>query len=210
MGDKSAIEWTDATWNPLRARDHETGAEGWACVRVSPGCVNCYAATLNETQRWGRGTGRDYVVGALERVETYLHDETLTQPLRWRKPRMIFVCSMTDLFGEWVPDEAIDRVFAVMALSPQHKYQVLTKRPERMLAYIASKDRDEEAPDGSTRRDDGSRVPTLYDYLAAARRGQSEALTLWDGLEPPPAREPAVEPTPKPKKAPAPRQESML
>jgi len=137
MGDSTGIQWTDATWTPLRARRHDDGVrDGWACVRVSPGCVNCYAATLNESQRFGRGTGLDYTVPSLAKVEHYLHEETLTQPLRWKKPRRIFVCSMTDIFGEWVTDEWLDRIFAVMALTPQHTYQVLTKRPERMRAYL--------------------------------------------------------------------------
>lgn len=137
MGDGTGIQWTDATWNPLRARHLETGAEGWSCGRVSPGCKNCYASTLNETQRWSRGTGLDYTVPNLERVEHYLDARTLTQPLRWKKGRRVFVCSMTDLFGEWVTDEQLDRVFAVMALTPEHTYQVLTKRPERMQAYLS-------------------------------------------------------------------------
>lgn len=137
----TGIQWTDATWNPLRARHRTNGSEGWACVRVSEGCKNCYAATQNESQRWGRGTGLDYTVPNLAKVEHYLDEETLTQPLRWKKPRRVFVCSMTDLFGEWVTDDQLDRIFAVMALTPQHTYQVLTKRPERMRAYLTSDDR---------------------------------------------------------------------
>lgn len=143
MGDGTGIQWTDATWNPLRARHRETGAEGWACVKVSPGCVNCYSKVMNQKQRFGKGTGLDYTVPALAQVEPYLDEATLTQPLRWRNPRRIFVCSMTDLFGDWVTDEQIDRIFAVMALTPQHTYQVLTKRPERMRAYLTTDDRDE-------------------------------------------------------------------
>ncbi len=143
MKHQTGIQWTHApgyigaTWNPLRARHRETGAEGWACVKVSPGCVNCYSKVMNEGQRFGKGTGLDYTEPALAQVETYLHEETLIQPLRWQKPRGVFVCSMTDLFGEWVTDEEIDRIFAVMALSPQHIFMVLTKRPERMRAYFA-------------------------------------------------------------------------
>jgi protein gp37 len=132
----TGIQWTDETWNPLRARHLETGAEGWACVRVSPGCVNCYAATLNESQRWNRGTGEDYTVPGLARVETYLEEKTLGQPLRWSKPRRVFVCSMTDLFGEWVTDGQIMRIFMVMAEARQHTFQVLTKRPERMRDFF--------------------------------------------------------------------------
>lgn len=133
----SKIEWTGKTLNPIRARHRETGERGWACVRVSPGCVNCYAATQNQAKRFG-GTGLDYTVPALEQVEHFLDERTLTKPLHWRKPQRVFMCSMTDIFGEWVPDEWLDRIFAVMALTPQHTYQVLTKRPERMREYLTN------------------------------------------------------------------------
>lgn len=132
----SKIQWTDETWNPLRARRRDgMGKEGWACVRVSPGCVNCYAATQNRTT-WAGGTGLDYTVPALAKVETYVHDETLSKPLHWRKARRVFVCSMTDLFGDWVTDAQIDAVFGVMSAARRHTFQVLTKRPERMRAYL--------------------------------------------------------------------------
>jgi protein gp37 len=129
MGDKTRIEWTDASWNPLAAFDRETGRRGWFCTRVSDGCKHCYAATLNQRL----GTGHDYQLRNLEKIEFRLVN--LDQPLRWRRPRRIFVNSMTDLFHESVPDEMIDRVFAVMALAPHHVFQVLTKRPERMAKY---------------------------------------------------------------------------
>ena len=141
MSDNTSIEWTDATWNPIRARRKDgqpnKGGGGWACQRVSAGCQNCYAATINKRL----GTGFDYDAKGIGASDIYLDEKALTQPLHWRRPRRIFVCSMTDLFGEWVPDEMIDRVFAVMALSPRHEYQVLTKRPERMREYLANEDR---------------------------------------------------------------------
>lgn len=134
MGSKSSIEWTDATWTPIRVRSADGERVGWGCEKVSDGCKNCYAETLNKRL----GTGLPYAVGAVTKDggEYFLDEKMLTAPLRWRKPRRVFVCSMTDLFGEWVPDEWIDRMFAVMALTPQHTYQVLTKRPERMREYI--------------------------------------------------------------------------
>ena len=135
MGERTGIGWTGSTWNPLRARHLVTGRIGWACVRVSPGCLHCYAATQNEAAH-RYGTGEDYTAPALDRVVPYLDLKAVALPLSWRAPRRIFVCSMTDLFAEWVPDEWIDRVFAVMALAPQHTFQVLTKRPERMRAYL--------------------------------------------------------------------------
>lgn len=134
MGSKSSIEWTDATWTPIRVRSADGERVGWGCEKVSDGCKNCYAETLNKRL----GTGLPYAVGAVTKAvgEYFLDEKMLTAPLRWRKPRRVFVCSMTDLFGEWVPFEWIDRMFAVMALTPQHTYQVLTKRPERMREYI--------------------------------------------------------------------------
>jgi len=130
MGGASKIEWTDATWNPVRG-----------CTRVSEGCRNCYAETMaarfsnpdqpyhglaERTAKGGRWTGKVRLV-----------EEHLADPLRWRRPRRIFVNSMSDLFHEGLSDADIDRVFAVMALAPQHTFQALTKRPERMRAYLA-------------------------------------------------------------------------
>lgn len=111
---KSKIEWTDETWNPV------TG-----CNKVSPGCTHCYAE-VHAKRFWGDRPFSD----------VQFHPERLEQPLRWRKPRKIFVNSMSDLFHEAITDEQLTQVFAVMALTPQHVYQVLTKRPERMQQYL--------------------------------------------------------------------------
>lgn len=131
MADNSKIEWTDATWNPIRARNRETGKVGSFCTHASEGCRNCYA----ERQNRRFGFGIDYRAQDLGRVEIFLDEKTLAQPLHWRRPRRIFVCSMSDLFGEFVPEEMIDRVFAVMAAAHWHTFQVLTKRAARMRGY---------------------------------------------------------------------------
>ena len=124
MGDKSAISWTDATLNPV------TG-----CSKVSPGCQNCYAERIALRKMQPYDTGLPWTAqNAAQNVK--LHPARLEQVLRWKKPRHVFVNSMSDLFHEQVPEEFIDRVFAVMALSPRHTFQLLTKRPERMLAYL--------------------------------------------------------------------------
>jgi len=115
MGDLSAIEWTDSTWNPV------TG-----CTKVSPGCKFCYAERV--TERWGRGKFTDIKI----------HPERLGLPTKWRAPRRIFVNSMSDLFHERIPFEFIDEVFDVMRRAPQHTFQVLTKRADRMLAWHRS------------------------------------------------------------------------
>ena len=149
MGATTGIEWTDATWNPIRG-----------CSRVSEGCRNCYAESVAHRFS-GPGqpcegltkivNGHPTWSGEVRFVENHLLD-----PLKWRagvplydattgkacgrdpnRPRRIFVNSMSDLFHENVPDEWIDKIFAVMALCPQHTFQVLTKRPERMLKYLA-------------------------------------------------------------------------
>ena len=121
MGDRTAISWTEATWNPV------TG-----CTEVSEGCDHCYARSVAHrfagTPAYPRG------------FEVTLRPERLDQPLRWRRPRMIFVNSMSDLFHAQIPDGTIAQVFAVMALAPTHTFQVLTKRPARMRSLLTSPD----------------------------------------------------------------------
>jgi protein gp37 len=135
----TGIEWTDATWNPIRARlRSDPGRVGWHCEHASPGCERCYSETRNLSGRCNLGTKLPFKPGHRKDVEIFLDEATLTKPLHWRKPRMIFVCSMTDLFADFVTDEMIDRVFAVMALCPQHTFQVLTKRSARMREYMTS------------------------------------------------------------------------
>lgn len=120
MSDKTGIEWTDATWNPV------TG-----CTKVSPGCDNCYAETFSERFR---GTPGHYFEGGFD---IQLRPDKLDQPLRWKKPRRIFVNSMSDLFHKDVPDEYILGVFGVMAQATQHTFQLLTKRHARMQSLLS-------------------------------------------------------------------------
>jgi protein gp37 len=115
MSSSSDIEWTDATWNPVRG-----------CTKISPGCKHCYAETFAE--RWRGIAGHPYEQGFGLR----LVPEKLTEPLTWGSPKMIFVNSMSDLFQAPVPDEFIVAVAGVMALAPWHTFQVLTKRSARM------------------------------------------------------------------------------
>jgi protein gp37 len=118
VADNTGIEWTEATWNPV------TG-----CSKVSPGCARCYAETIS--QRFGWSAKPWLPEHARENV--LLHPERLEQPLRWRRPRMIFVNSMSDLFHELVPLDFIERAFEVMTTAEQHTFQILTKRHERMV-----------------------------------------------------------------------------
>lgn len=155
MGDKSHIEWTDATWNPVRG-----------CSLVSAGCTNCYAMHQAHRQNYkkpspfkgeGKGEGAYYGLtrltehGPVWTGDVRLVPELLDLPLRWKKPRRIFVNSMSDLFHEKVPDGFIDKVFEVMESGgcsydgkswshhPVHTFQVLTKRPQRMLQYMTAR-----------------------------------------------------------------------
>jgi protein gp37 len=144
----TAIEWCrnkdgspGKTWNPIRARDKKTGKRGWHCEHVHEGCRFCYAERLNAKAGDTGGTGLAYKPGHRADVDIYLDEKTLLAPLAWKKPQRIFVCSMTDLFGEWVTDEWLDKVFAIAALCPQHTFIVLTKRPERMRDYLDADDR---------------------------------------------------------------------
>jgi protein gp37 len=115
MADRSAIEWTEATWNPV------TG-----CSKVSPGCAHCFAERIS--LRFGHTVKPWTPAHARENVQ--LHPERLDQPLRWRRPRLVFVNSMSDLFHEEVPFKFVDHVWEVMLGASQHTFQVLTKRPE--------------------------------------------------------------------------------
>jgi protein gp37 len=120
---QTSIEWTDATWNPV------TG-----CSEVSPGCDHCYAKTFAE--RWRSTPGHYFENG----FDVQLRPDKLALPLSWKKPRRIFVNSMSDLFHDKVPDEYIAKVFGVMAAAPQHTYQILTKRHGRMRSLLSSVD----------------------------------------------------------------------
>lgn len=117
MSDGSAIEWTDATWNPVRG-----------CTKISPGCKHCYAETFAE--RWRGIPDHPYGQG----FDLRLVPEKLDEPLRWKRPRRIFVNSMSDLFQVGVDEPFIRRVFDTMNAANWHTYQVLTKRADRMLA----------------------------------------------------------------------------
>lgn len=135
MSSQTGISWTDSTWTPVKARRKDTGKVGVHCVKVSPECTHCYSETFNKRNLPSHGTGLPFTVLSGQQVDIFLDDKTLLEPLKWRKPRRIFVCSQTDLFADFVTDEMIDRLFTVMALCPQHTFQVLTKRPARMKAW---------------------------------------------------------------------------
>lgn len=120
MSEHSAIEWTDATWNPLRG-----------CTKISPGCAHCYAETFAE--RFRGVPGHPYERG----FDLRTVPDKIVEPLRWTRPKMVFVNSMSDLFQQGVADDFIAAVVGVMRLSNWHTYQVLTKRSERMRDWLS-------------------------------------------------------------------------
>ena len=121
MSDNSRIEWTEATWNPV------TG-----CSKVSPGCAHCYAETFAE--RWRGIPEHPYEQG----FDLRLWPERLEVPLRWKRPRVVFVNSMSDLFHEDIPEDFVADVFDVMVRAPRHTFQILTKRHERLAELAPS------------------------------------------------------------------------
>src|ERR1700734_1723639 len=121
MAEKSSIEWTDATWNPVRG-----------CTKISPGCTHCYAETFAERFRGVKG--HPYEQG----FDLRLVPEKLLEPLEWSGPKRVFVNSMSDLFHEQIPDRYIRVVSEVMCASPWHTYQVLTKRSSRLCELLTS------------------------------------------------------------------------
>lgn len=118
----TSIEWTDKTWNPV------TG-----CTKISAGCTNCYAEIM---ARRLKGMGKPkYKDG----FKVTIHHDALAEPTKWKNPQNIFVCSMGDLFHENVPYSFVDEVISVINETPQHRYQILTKRAERMEEYFSNK-----------------------------------------------------------------------
>src|SRR3990172_6899793 len=150
MSDKSKIEWTDATWNPI------TG-----CTKVSPGCAHCYAETF--AKRFRGVPDHPYEQG----FELKLWPDRLDLPLAWKERKMIFVNSMSDLFHEDVPDDFIGKVFDVMRQAKHHIFQVLTKRSERMLTWTTANFRSESS------RKNGKTVWPAHVWLGVSIENQS-------------------------------------
>lgn len=167
----TSIEWATDVWNPV------TG-----CTKVSEGCRYCYAETFAR-RGMGQWKGRRF-------EDVRCHPDRLAAPLHWRKPRRVFVNSMSDLFHEAVPDEYLDAVFGVMALAPRHTFMVLTKRPERMREYAANATIGRWADAAPTmefrnvwlgvsiedQRTAGERIPILLDTPASVRWVSAEPL----------------------------------
>jgi protein gp37 len=139
MAEKTLISWTDATWNPI------TG-----CKVSSPGCTNCYAMRLAGTRLRNHasreGLTQESAGGPVWNGEVRFNAEWLEQPMKWRRPRKIFVVAHGDLFRDAVPETWIDRIFDVMARTPHHTYQLLTKHPDRAFAYLQNRRQNDHNP----------------------------------------------------------------
>jgi protein gp37 len=156
MANATAIEWTDATWNPV------TG-----CTKISAGCDNCYAERFSE--RFRGVPGHPFEKG----FDLQLRPERLKQPLQWREPKMIFVNSMSDLFHKEVPFSFIDRVFDTMEKAHRHKFQILTKRSSRLRNYVNARYADGAAPPHiwlGTSIEDGTKTSRAR-HIQATRAG---------------------------------------
>lgn len=161
MAENLKIEWTDATWNPI------TG-----CTKISPGCTNCYAERMSKrlAGRYGYPADEPFKPGIV-------HDKALYEPIKWKKPRKVFVCSMGDLFHEKVNFHDIDLIVSLVALLPQHQFLFLTKRPMRMKEYFAG-ERDEGITSGYIQeitRASGGRGDKQFRYFPG----------IWQRIEPP-------------------------
>lgn len=160
----TSIGWTNKTWNPA------TG-----CSKVSTGCLNCYAEKISLNNGW---TKKEWTQpNAAENVA--LHHDRLEQPLHWKKPCMIFVNSMSDLFHELIPFEFVDKVWEIMARCPQHTFQILTKRPGRMLEYTRDRETLPHVWLGTSIEDNKSilkRLPVLVQVPAKVRFVSAEPL----------------------------------
>ncbi len=170
----TSIEWTDETLNPIRARNLETGKVGWHCTKPSAGCKHCYAEAMN---LW-RGTGLPFVPASREKIDIFLDLTVLNKPLHWKTPKKIFLCDMTDLFHEEVPHDCIESVFVMMLAAQRHTFQILTKRPARMLSFMRHDARWEQMGEQAARL-----YPDAMDnVIGKYREGLSIARHIWLGV----------------------------
>lgn len=135
MSNKTKIEWTDMTSNPIHLVKEDGKNGGHWCKKISEGCANCYAETQNQSNYFSFASHLKYTG---EAPKNLILDEAVLQSwVKLKKPHKIFVCSMTDMFGDWVSEEWILKIFTYFRKCPQHTFQVLTKRPERMHDIIS-------------------------------------------------------------------------
>ena len=181
---KTSIEWTHRpetggegfTWNPIRARNKETGKVGTFCTHASPGCLNCYAEAINK--RFGNGL--EFNVPNLEKIEFFMSQKILEAPLRKNLPCTIFGGDMNDMFHESIPDEFIDRAVTVVALAQWHTFQFLTKRAERMMRYFQALTWDRICECANQNWEGGQHGVGAYNLCSVAHLGSKKRIALGD------------------------------
>lgn len=181
MPAKTKIEWADYISNPIKARNIKTGKRGHACIKISEGCANCWASSFNVRL----GTGLGYTLPNLEKVEVFLDEKELKKMLTFnprlpkngqfkngRSRAVVFPCDMTDLFGDWVSDDMLDDIFQAMVNNDSVDWLVLTKRTDRMLAYLRK------------RRDHGSSFEAVgHIYFGCSVENQKRADERLDAMK---------------------------
>lgn len=169
MAQATGIEWTDASSNPIKYRDNATGKDVWACVKHSPGCAHCYAESL--ASRFDRGG--PFTQSAMDKVTPYLCEHELRNILKKKSltGKRVFVGDMTDIFGAWVTDQMLDTLFCAMAIRKDVTFQILTKRAERLAAYMTTPGR---------KRLIAAKAMGLSNMLASQEGSHSARLKLGD------------------------------
>lgn len=176
----TSIEWTDRSINPIRASKLNISGSGFSidsesfghyCEKISPGCANCYASNLQRRFNMPPFRGAKRADVSTMTVQPFLSQKALDEVLKRRKPTKWFWCDMTDMFGQWVPDEWIDRCFEVMENTPQHTHQILTKRPDRMAEYTGWRW-------GKREDGQGSRIPARNVWLGTSVENQATCSRL--------------------------------
>lgn len=153
------IQWTDITVNPIHLIQPDGTHGGHWCRKISDGCKNCYAEEQNQSNYFKFASHLPYTGKVPQNL--IFDEEVMKKLINMRSPKKIFLCSMTDLFGEWIPDEWIDKAFAYMAIASQHIFQILTKRPERMQKYLSDKFRSNLISNAAYKIDKSCRIPNL-------------------------------------------------
>lgn len=153
------IQWSDMTVNPIHLMKTDGTHGGHWCRKISAGCKNCYAEEQNQSNYFKFASKLPYTGKVPQNL--ILDLVVMKKLINMRSPKKIFLCSMTDLFGEWVPDEWIDQIFACMAIAKQHTFQILTKRPERMQKYFDDDFRVNLINNAAYKIDKSRRIPNL-------------------------------------------------
>jgi protein gp37 len=167
--EKTGIIWTEHTWNIFRARNKDTQKPGWFCTKVNSGCKFCYAETLNMKF----GNGLSYTIPNLKNVEFFL--AATNDPFKHKEPSLFFVNSMTDTFLKEIPDSFRHQLFDIMEQTPEHEYQVLTKRPDIMYEFSLKRKLPHNMWAGMSIPDDKARINDGFEFLKKTEAAISDS-----------------------------------